>query len=100
MVLGWDFSGLFGLMLGLYGCFFFGFCGFGVGFFRVVWVDAGFIWVFFFKVSVVLGWDFSGLFGLMLGLYGCFFFLGFCGFGVGFFRVVWVDAGFIWVFFF
>ena len=23
------------------------------------------------------------------------FFLGFCGFGVGFFRVVWVDAGFI-----
>ena len=77
MVLGWDFSGLFGLMLGLYGCFFFlGFCGFGVGFFRVVWVDAGFIWVFFFclKVSVVLGWDFSGLFGLMLGLYGCFFF--------------------------
>ena len=28
------------------------------------------------------------------------FFLGFCGFGVGFFRVVWVDAGFIWVFFF
>ena len=49
MVLGWDFSGLFGLMLGLYGCF-------------------------FLKVSVVLGWDFSGLFGLMLGLYGCFFF--------------------------
>ena len=48
MVLGWDFSGLFGLMLGLYGCFFLGFCGFGVGFFRVVWVDAGFVWVFFF----------------------------------------------------
>ena len=46
----------------------------GVGFFRAVWIDAGFIWVFFF--------------------------LGFCGFGVGFFRVVWVDAGFIWVFFF
>ena len=49
---------------------------------------------------MVLGCDFSGLFGLMLVLYGCFFFLGFCGFGVGFFRVVWVDAGFIWVFFF
>ena len=56
------------------GVFFLGFCGFGVGFFRVVWVDAGFTWLFFF--------------------------LGFCGFGVGFFRVVWVDAGFIWVFFF
>ena len=56
------------------GVFFLGFCGFGVGFFRVVWVDAGFIWVFFFLVSVVLGWDFSGLFGLMLGLYGCVFF--------------------------
>ena len=64
MVLGWDFSGLFGLMLGLYGCFFLGFCGFGVGFFRVVWVDAGFIWVLFFFRFL---WFWGGIFQGCLG---------------------------------
>ena len=34
MVLGWDFSGLFGLMLGLYGCVFFRFLWFWGGIFQ------------------------------------------------------------------
>ena len=35
---------------------------------------------------MVLGWDFSGLFGLMLGLYGCFFFFRFLWFWGGIFQ--------------